>query len=133
MNKKTLIEKWLHKTFNMYHKNKANKLKWIKLWRSRDNSDLMNWKVFSNLMNWLIKKEPIIESYINSLYNEWKDISRLYSLFFTSKNKQYWDSIALANTRYNCRDSINFSTERNHNSITEKLEWKIIGSIFSKQ
>ena len=118
MIKKNLIEKGIHKTFHSYWNNPKAKIipNQRKIW------NFQNIKAFWEYLWRLVIKQPLIGEYIQSLYNEWKDIMRLYRFFYSSKSDDFNVAKLSAHVMYTKRDSIQVSSLAEHISLNEFTE-----------
>lgn len=109
MNKRELIERWI-----CYSASQHRKKTWAKPQRWNTPIQL---NTFAKFISSLVKKQPIVEEYINTIYAEWKDIMYLYRLYQTSRLHWFDKTKTFADYMFATRDNINAVSSSAHISL----------------
>ena len=117
MQKKDMLERGTYMMFKKYHNHPQ-----AKKFPAKMKNNKRNLTDFATYLSSAIKKEPMIEGFVEDKYKEWKDIMWLYKFFLNAK----WNSFAkckhLSDFDYASKYDIKYTTTRTHNSLDEKTE-----------
>jgi len=120
MNNIELIERWIHKASQAYwvkHKSIAEEIDRVWKWKKG-----VSWYDFSEYLNALIKKYPMVEEYINHIYSRWMDISYLKLFHYTARRMNYEQTKQISMWKYVMHLDVNNITLQTHSSIEDNIK-----------